>query len=1064
MTPSTKREFMELKKQELMQTFQDPKERNSLCVMCRAPNTKKVLFPCCRKIHSFACEGCIPKVLADVWGACRFPGCEKDKFLEGEFGKTFEQHRREWIEKNGTIIELIEDSDTIVQPLAIDLLTPTMPEHRAEPFLLKRETTVTIENIALSDILLSKLLEKTKLVVGENVSVFGNFKGEDCIRAGMDFEGLCLLRPPSSPGIQDSIRFMENIVKMPNKSIKIRKVKKLELSGYSINVLPKLVFHEENEMEEFLLSAEKEEYVSEVMRAADNSIKVGKVKRLELSGYSVNTLSKLKLHGENEMKELVLNAEKEEHVSVILCVADNSIWLGKVKSPELGGYSANILPKLILHEENEIEVFCLTTLEIEHVSDVMRAKNNTIWVGKVKKLELSGYSASVLPKLVLHEENEMDEFLLSAEKEEYISEVIRAADNSIKLGKMKNLELWSYAINVLPKLVLHEEGVMERLYLSAEKKEHVSEIIRPENNEIIFGKVKKLELKLFAINVLPKLRLHKENVMEELVLNTEQKEHVSEVICTENSKIWLGRVKKLELQKHAINVLPKLKLHEENEMERFHLCAEKKEYVSETIHTDNKTIRLGKVKRLELSGYSVNVLPKLKLHEENKMEEFVLNVEKEEYASEVILAKNNTIWLGKIKKLELGLFAINTLSKLVLHEENKMEEFVLNVEKKEYVSEVMLAKNNTIWLGKIKKLELGLFAINTLSKLVLHEENKMEKFLLSAEKKEYVSEVMLAENNTIWLGKIKKLELGLFAINTLSKLVLHEENEMEEFVLCAEKKEYVSEVMNAENNSIKLGRVKRLELSLFAINILPKLALHEENEMEEFVLKADREEYVSEVILAENNTIWLGKVKKLELSLFAINTLSKLVLHKENEMEKFLLSAEKKEYVSEVILAENNIIKLRKVKKLELSLFAINTLSKLVLHEENEMEGFVLSAEKEEYVSETIRAKNNTIWLGKIKKLELSLFAINILPKLALHEENKMEKFVLKADREGYVSETMLAKNNSIKLGKVKSLELKSFAVNILPKLSLHKDNVMEKFHLSAEKTEHVSEVIRAEN
>ncbi|OIR55888.1 MAG: uncharacterized protein A8A55_3366, partial [Amphiamblys sp. WSBS2006] len=261
---------------------------------------------------------------------------------------------------------------------------------------------------------------------------------------------------------------------------------------------------------------------------------------------------------------------------------------------------------------------------------------------------------------------------------------------------------------------------------------------------------------------------------------------------------------------------------------------------------------------------------------------------------------------------------------------------------------------------------------------------------------------------------------------------------MEKFHLSAEKTEHVSEVIRAENNSIKLGKVKKLELWKRSINILPKLALHEENKMEEFVLKAEKEEYVSEVMLAKNNTIWLGKVKKLELGLFAINILPKLMLHEENEMEEFVLSADREGYVSETILPENNSIKLGKVKKLELSLFAINTLSKLVLHKENKMEGFILKAEKKEYVSEVIRAKNNTIWLGKIKKLELSLFAINTLSKLVLHKENEMEKFLLSADREGYVSETMLAKNNTIWLGKVKKLELNLFAINTLSKLVLH--------------------------
>ncbi|OIR56012.1 MAG: uncharacterized protein A8A55_3241, partial [Amphiamblys sp. WSBS2006] len=385
---------------------------------------------------------------------------------------------------------------------------------------------------------------------------------------------------------------------------------------------------------------------------------------------------------------------------------------------------------------------------------------------------------------------------------------------------------------------------------------------------------------------------------------------------------------KLELSLFAINILPKLALHEENEMKEFILSAEKKEYVSKVIRAENSSIWLGKVKKMELFRYAINVLPKLQLHEENVMDEFCLSADRIEYVSEAILAENN-IWLGKVNKLDLKLFAINILPKLKLHEENVMEEFSLSVEKEEYVSEVIRAKNNSIWFGRLKNLRLKSFAIRILPKLKLHEENEMEEFSLNSEKKEYVSEVIRAENNTIWLGSVKKVTLFRYAINILSKL--HEKNVMEELCLSVDRIEHVSEVIRAENNSIKLGKVNKLDLKLLMINILPKLQLHEENEMEEFLLSADREEYVSEVILAKNNTIWLGKVKKLELKLFAINILPKLKLHEENEMEEICLSLiiPKLEHAYKIILAKKHRISTRGVKNLVLSGYAINFLPEI---------------------------------------------------------------------------------------------------------------------------------------
>ncbi|OIR56439.1 MAG: uncharacterized protein A8A55_2814, partial [Amphiamblys sp. WSBS2006] len=495
-----------------------------------------------------------------------------------------------------------------------------------------------------------------------------------------------------------------------NNSIKLWKIKKLELKSFAVNILPKLSLHGENVMERFHLSAEKTEHISEVIRAENNSIKLGKVKKLELWNRSINILPKLSLHEENEMEVLSLNAKKIEYVSEVMGAENNSIKLGKIKKLELNSFAVNILPKLSLHEKNEMEVFYLNAEKMEYVSEVMGAENNSIKLGKIEKLELKSFAINILPKLSLHKDNVMERFHLSAEKTEHVSEVIRAENNSIKLGKVKKLELCKHSINTLPKLSLHEENVMDVLYLIADKAEHVFEIASSKNNSIKLGKVKTLNLCKYSANVLPKLVLHKENVMEELKLYTEEMEHVSEIIWTENNSIWLGKIKKLEMRKYSANVLPKLVLHEENKLERVLFDADQTKHVLGIINTRGNSIELGKVEKLELRDYAVNILLKLSLHGENVMEVFHLCAKKKEYVSETIKTTNNSIRIGKVKKLELEYFAINILPKLVLHEENVMEEFRLNGRDIENISEIIKAKNNDIWLGNVKKLELGPYA------------------------------------------------------------------------------------------------------------------------------------------------------------------------------------------------------------------------------------------------------------------------------------------------------------------------------------------------------------------
>ncbi|OIR56143.1 MAG: uncharacterized protein A8A55_3111, partial [Amphiamblys sp. WSBS2006] len=91
------------------------------------------------------------------------------------------------------------------------------------------------------------------------------------------------------------------------------------------------------------------------------------------------------------------------------------------------------------------------------------------------------------------------------------------------LDPMRKLVLRDYTANVLHKLSLYNDNVMEEFYLRTDKKEHVAEIIRGKNKNIWLGKVKKLVLRDYTVNVLPKLVLHGDNVLEVLRLDASKK-------------------------------------------------------------------------------------------------------------------------------------------------------------------------------------------------------------------------------------------------------------------------------------------------------------------------------------------------------------------------------------------------------------------------------------------------------------------------------------------------------------------------------------------------------------
>ncbi|OIR55909.1 MAG: uncharacterized protein A8A55_3344, partial [Amphiamblys sp. WSBS2006] len=104
----------------------------------------------------------------------------------------------------------------------------------------------------------------------------------------------------------------------------------------------------------------------------------------------------------------------------------------------------------------------------------------------------------------------------------------------------------------LPKLKIHREDVLEELVFEAYNSVHTAEILNTENSSIGLGKVRKLGLSYHAMEILPKFNFHREEVLEELVLSSMLIEYTPEIFRMENNSIWVGKVKSLSLKGYAI--------------------------------------------------------------------------------------------------------------------------------------------------------------------------------------------------------------------------------------------------------------------------------------------------------------------------------------------------------------------------------------------------------------------------------------------------------------------------------------------------------------------------------
>ncbi|OIR55591.1 MAG: uncharacterized protein A8A55_3663, partial [Amphiamblys sp. WSBS2006] len=95
----------------------------------------------------------------------------------------------------------------------------------------------------------------------------------------------------------------------------------------------------------------------------------------------------------------------------------------------------NILPKLRINEDCEIEEFELYASEEAHVAAVL-AQEKPFCVGRVKNMMLEGYAGNVITKMTIHKDNTMESFVLVG-NEDQLSRILEEGDNSIDLGRIR---------------------------------------------------------------------------------------------------------------------------------------------------------------------------------------------------------------------------------------------------------------------------------------------------------------------------------------------------------------------------------------------------------------------------------------------------------------------------------------------------------------------------------------------------------------------------------------------------------------------------------------------------
>ncbi|OIR58402.1 MAG: uncharacterized protein A8A55_0812 [Amphiamblys sp. WSBS2006] len=407
-------------------------------------------------------------------------------------------------------------------------LTQDLPN---EPILLTEKTTATLSNIEMSEKLFFVLLEKTKVTIGERFSITKHVDSENCIReSSMARETPFYL----SGGVLSSLA-LENIERMPPKSIGcVLKEVNLYRTGL-INILSKLGINEESKVKWLGLSTREKEHVAEIL-AQNQVIYVGSVEKMTLENYAVSILPKLKIHQNSEVELFGLYADEAEHVSAILS-QDQIFCVGKVKEMEFCDYAVFVFLKMKkVVEDPENLLLSINGDEMwKKIHEKLEKENTAICIEEVEKLILSEHSPSFENK------RRDGQVFLDVKNEDQISEVLAEEYKGISFGGIKEFVLSGSAVNLLPKMRIGEDCEVVVYGLTAAEERNVSNVLEKDDRSIATGRVKNMMLVWYAVCVITKLRIHKDNTMEIFVLSADEW-HLSRILEEGDGSIEVGRI------------------------------------------------------------------------------------------------------------------------------------------------------------------------------------------------------------------------------------------------------------------------------------------------------------------------------------------------------------------------------------------------------------------------------------------------------------------------------------------------------------------------------------------
>eukprot|EP00917_Polyrhabdina_sp_WS-2016_P013282 GHVP01029241.1.p1 GENE.GHVP01029241.1~~GHVP01029241.1.p1 ORF type:complete len:580 (-),score=77.00 GHVP01029241.1:294-2033(-) len=326
----------------------------------------------------------------------------------------------------------------------------------------------------------------------------------------------------------------------------------------------------------------------------------------------------------------------------------------------------------------------LSSSSIRLADNIKRVKDREIKItmgwedvsfyGGSNDIEIYDSFIAILSKLRFPEYNRISNLLLFVTSEEQIRPIIELEDQSIFIGRVTDeITLYSYAINILPKIKIIEENIIKGIRLNSASEEQTKHILEVEDKTIFIGKRinNRMTFYNYSINVVPKLQINEDNILEELYLNNKTKEQVREIIELKDKSIFIGKItKRISLYKYSINIFSKIILNGNNIIERLSLDCDLEDQIENIMKIDEMSISVGRITfGIELNNYAINLISKISIDLDNIMRYISFNGQCFHIVGKTMKLINKSIGLGKvIKTIEIKTNLNCIVDKLIMPE------------------------------------------------------------------------------------------------------------------------------------------------------------------------------------------------------------------------------------------------------------------------------------------------------------------------------------------------------------------------------------------------------------